>query len=145
MKNQFLAYTIVFGLFLSFSSFHLYDTPIERHVSVKLVSTHQISNNRVGHDWENFLSVRKQIIKREEKVTFKLKKRAPLTIEAHAIEKDKNYDDHGKKTITFTYSDLIAMTKSRFEIRIIVEENGGQYAGNIAEWMYVFELVKEDK
>ncbi|MEM1319217.1 MAG: hypothetical protein AAGG75_03120 [Bacteroidota bacterium] len=117
-------------------------TPSGKYIAVKLVSTHQLSNDSVGHEWENFLSINRRIIKKGEKAQFKLVKRAPLIIEAHAIEKDPSYDDHGKSEITFTYSDLIAIERNRFEVRISVTENGGQNAGNLAEWMYIFELEK---
>lgn len=118
---------------------------IDRYISIKLVRTHQMYNNRVGNDWDNFLSVNKQIIRKEEKVVFKLEKRAPITVEAHAIEKDKHHDDAGENKITFTYSDLIAIEKNQFEIRITVMENGGQNAGNLAKWMYIFEVARENK
>jgi len=119
------------------------DDNVERFISVKFESMHQIYNHGVGHEWDNFLFVNKQIIREYEKVTFKLKKPAPLKIEAHAIEKDKHHDDVGLDSITFTYSDLIAIEKNRFEVKIKVMENVGQRAGNLALWRFIFELAKE--
>ena len=147
MKNQPLSTlsTLLILVLIFCCAFKTTDNTIERYISVKLLSTHQIYNNKVGHDWEHFLSVNKQIIKKDEEVIFKLKRRAPLNIEAHAIEKDKQYDDHGKESMPFTYSDLIAVEKASFEVRIIVMENGGQNAGNLAEWMYIFELARAEK
>lgn len=43
----------------------------------------------------------------------------------------------------FTYSDLISIQESnRFEMNVIVMENGGQNAGNIAKWKFIFEITK---
>lgn len=115
----------------------------ERKISIKLESVLQLSNNHVGSDWNCFLSVQKQIIKKGETLIIELKKRRPLVIEAHAIEEDKDYSDSGKKSMTLTYSDIIAIEKNRFELDVTVIENGGQYAGNIAKWKFIFEIKRK--
>lgn len=117
---------------------------IERKISIKLESILQVSNNHVGTDWNHFLSVQKQVIKKGEKVIFTLEKRAPMSIEAHSVEADKDYDDYGKSSIDFIYSDLIAIDKNRFEMDVTVVENGGQYAGNTAQWKFLF-MIKRVK
>lgn len=142
MKAKFFTLTIsILSAFL-FSS-QTSNTKIDRFISVKLVSTIQISNKGIGHDWENFLAINKRVILKDKKVTFKLENRAPLTVEAFAIEKDKKHDDVGKAEMTFTYSDLIAVENSQFKIRIKVMENSGKSSGNMAEWEYKFELARE--
>lgn len=130
-------------LLLAFLQYSFIEVEIDRYVSVKLTSTHPISNNGVGKEWDHFLSVNQHIIREKEKVTFQLKKRAPLRIEAHAIEDDRDYPDVGMQFMTFTYSDLIAIDKSTFEIRVNVMENGGHDSGKMAEWMFIFELARE--
>ena len=83
------------------------------------------------------------MIKKDEELIVELKKRAPLRIEAHSIEEDKNYSDAGDNHMDFTYSDLISIQESsRFEMNVIVMENGGSNAGNIAKWKFIFELTK---
>ena len=71
-----------------------------------------------------------------------MKKRAPLTIEAHSIEQDADYPDKGKTSMDFIYSDLIAIDKNRFEMDVTVVENGGQYAGNLAKWKFLFKIKR---
>jgi hypothetical protein len=83
------------------------------------------------------------VVKKEEEFIVELKKRVPLRIEAHSIEEDKNYLDVGDNHMGFTYSDLISITKSnKFEMNVVVMENGGQPAGNIAKWKFIFEISK---
>ncbi|MFT4667783.1 MAG: hypothetical protein ACI9XB_004757, partial [Gammaproteobacteria bacterium] len=102
-------------------------------------------NNGVGQDWNNFLSINKNVIRKGESLTVELKKRAPLRIEAHSIEEDKNYSDPGENHMDFTYSDLISIKESsRFEMNVTVMENGGQNAGNLAKWKFIFELSREE-
>lgn len=134
---------VMIMLILPFYSFNNSSQGIERYITITLLSTHPISNNGVGNEWENFLSVGEQVIKKGEKLKIKLEKRAPVTIEAHAVEEDKNYSDVGKSSMTFTYSDLIAIKKSKFKISVKVMENGGHTQGKMAEWMYLFEIVSE--
>lgn len=115
----------------------------KRKISIKLEHVLQLSNNGVGQDWNNFLSINKNVIKKDEELIVELKKRAPLRIEAHSIEEDKNYSDAGDNHMDFTYSDLISIQESsRFEMNVIVMENGGQNAGNIAKWKFIFEIAK---
>lgn len=130
-------------LILPFYSLSSFGQGIERYITITLLSTHPISNNGVGNEWENFLSVDEKIINKGEKLKVKLEKRAPVTVEAHAVEVDKQYSDVGKNSMTFTYSDLIAIEKTKFKIKVKVMENGGHTAGNIAEWMYIFEIESE--
>jgi hypothetical protein len=43
----------------------------------------------------------------------------------------------------FTYSDLISIKESnRFEMNVVVMENGGQHAGNIAKCKFIFDISK---
>ena len=112
-----------------------------RSIGVRLISTHISFNNGVGNEWSTFLMVRDSAIQVGELAIFELEKRAPLIIEAHAVESDKNYSDEGSNSMIFTYSDLIAIEESRFEINVKVMENGGQQAGNLAEWIFLFELT----
>jgi hypothetical protein len=115
----------------------------KRKISIKLEHVLQLSNNGVGQEWNNFLSINKNVIKKEEELIVELKKRAPLRIEAHSIEEDKNYSDAGDHHMDFTYSDLISIKESnRFEMNVVVMENGGQNAGNIAKWKFIFEISK---
>ena len=115
----------------------------KRKISIKLEHVLQLSNNGVGQEWNNFLSINKNVVKKEEELIVELKKRAPLRIEAHSIEEDKNYSDAGENHMDFTYSDLISIEESsRFEMNVIVMENGGQNAGNIAKWKFIFEITK---
>ena len=115
----------------------------KRKISIKLEHVLQLSNNGVGQDWKNFLSINKKVIKKDEELILELKKRAPLRIEAHSIEEDKNYSDAGENHMDFTYSDLISIQESiRFEMNVVVMENGGQNAGNIAKWKFIFEISK---
>ena len=115
----------------------------DRYISVELVSTHPISNNGVGDDWSNFLSVGDQIVSEGEKVLFKLHKRAPFILVANAVEFDEDYPDEGSKSMTFTYSDLIAMNQNQIDVNVQVIENGGRNAGNMAEWMFIIVINKE--
>ena len=101
-------------------------------------------NNHLGGDWNHLLSVQEQVIKKGETLVLILKKRAPLSIEAYSIETDKNFSDAGKKSMDFIYSDLIAIEQNRFEIDVVVIENGGQYAGNTAKWKFIFKIQKLD-
>jgi hypothetical protein len=55
----------------------------KRKISIKLEYVLQLSNNGVGQEWNNFLSINKNVIKKEEELIVELKKRAPLRIEAH--------------------------------------------------------------
>ena len=123
------------------------DSPIsiykKRKISITLEKTILTENNGVGHDWNNFLSVNKQVIKKGEKIILELPKMAPLKIEAHAIEEDKHHPDKGQSELEFTYSELIAIKKNRFEVEITVIENGGKRAGRIAKWKYFFVIAKE--
>lgn len=130
-------------LLLPAFAFHSPSRQIERYITISLLSTHPISNNGVGNQWENFLAVGDKIIKKGEHLKLKLKKKAPVTIEAHAIEEDAQYSDLGKSEMIFTYSDLIAIKKAKFKVTIEVVENGGPTAGKMAEWMYIFEIVSE--
>ena len=139
MRIHKIIFFLIFVILPNYS-FHDVKDGVERYITIKLLSTHPVSNNGVGNQWDNFLSVDEKVIKKGEKLKIKLEKRAPVTIEAHAIEEDKNYSDFGKNSMTFTYSDLIAIKKAKFKIRIKVMENGGQNAGNLAEWMYIFEI-----
>jgi len=116
---------------------------VKRKISIKLEHVLQLSNNGVGQDWNNFLSINKNVIKKDEELVVVLKKRAPLRVEAHSIEEDKKYSDAGDNHMDFTYSDLISIQESsRFEMNVIVMENGGQNAGNIAKWKFIFEITK---
>ena len=116
---------------------------LERKFSIKLESTLQLSNNSVGFDWNNFLSIDERIVKKGESIEVTIKKRAPLIIEAHAIEEDAHYPDAGKKTMTIPYTDILAIEDmTRFEIDVMVIENGGQYAGNTAKWKFIFTITK---
>ena len=115
-----------------------------RKISITLEDTILTENNGVGHDWKNFLSVNKQVIKKGEKIIIELPKMAPLKIEAHAIEEDKHHPDKGTSELEFTYSELIAITKSRFKVEITVVENGGKCAGCIAKWEYFILIAEED-
>ncbi len=115
----------------------------KRKFSIKLEHVLQLSNNGVGQDWNNFLSINKNVLKKDEELIVELKKRAPLRIEAHSIEEDKSFSDAGDNHMDFTYSDLISIQESnRFEMNVIVMENGGQNAGNIAKWKFIFEITK---
>jgi hypothetical protein len=136
---------LVFTVLLPFYSFHPPGQDIERYITITLLSTHPISNNGVGDQWDNFLSVGDKIIKKGEKLKVKLENRAPLTVEAQAIEHDDEYSDQGKNSMIFTYSDLIAIKKAKFKITVKVMENGGPNQGNMAEWLYLFEIVGEEK
>lgn len=144
MRTKILPILIIAGIVINYS-FSFPNSAIDRYITIKLLNTYLISNNGVGHDWDNFLSIHKQVIRKGEKITIKLEQRAPLTIKAYAIEEDKNYSDTGEKETTFPYSDLIAIKKSKFEVKIKVMENGGANAGNYAEWKYIFELVGRTK
>ena len=116
---------------------------VQRKISIKLDHVLQLSNNGVGHDWNNFLSINKNVVKKGEELEVELKKRAPLRIEAHSIEEDKHYSDAGQNHMDFTYSDLISIEdKNRFEMNVTVMENGGQNAGNLAKWKFIFEISK---
>lgn len=110
----------------------------QRKISIKLESILPIFNDHVGNDWTHFLSIQKQVIKKGEIVIFTLKNRAPMLIEAHSIEEDADYPDAGKNSMDLIYSDLIAIDNNRFSIDVTVVENGGQYAGNIATWKFLF-------
>jgi hypothetical protein len=115
-------------------------TSIVRKISIKLETVLSMSNNHVGDDWTHFLSIQKQVIKKGETVIFTLHKRAPMLIEAHSVEDDKDYPDAGENSIEFIYSDLIDIERNRFEMDVVVVENGGQYAGNTATWKFLFVL-----
>ncbi len=110
----------------------------ERKIAITLESVLQISNDHVGGDWSHFLSINKKIIKKGETEIFVLQPRAPLSIIANSIEADKDFSDSGEDKMDFIYSDLIAIDKTRFELDVIVVENGGQYAGNMAKWKFLF-------
>ncbi len=141
MKTRF-NYLIIL-IFTSFLFLGNSNSNIKRKISIKLDHVLQLSNNGVGHDWNNFLSINKQVIKKGEELIIELKKRAPLRIEAHSIEEDKNYSDAGENHMDFTYSDLISIEdKNRFEMNVSVMENGGQNAGNLAKWKFIFEISK---
>jgi hypothetical protein len=133
-------------LLLLFSLLTMGNTKSEtakRKISIKLEHVLGLSNNGVGQDWNHFLSINKNVIKKDEELIVELKKRAPLRIEAHSIEEDKNYSDAGDNHMDFTYSDLISIQESsRFEMNVIVMENGGPNAGNIAKWKFIFEMTK---
>ena len=49
-----------------------------RKIPIKLDHVLQISNNGVGEQWSNFLSINKKVIKKGEELEVELKKRAPL-------------------------------------------------------------------
>lgn len=137
------SYPILLLLFSLLSMGNIKSEIIKRKISIKLEHVLQLSNNGVGQDWNNFLSINKNVIKKDEELIVELKKRAPLRIEAHSIEEDKNYSDAGDNHMDFTYSDLISIQESsRFEMDVIVMENGGQNAGNIAKWKFIFEITK---
>ena len=139
MKTSILIFITIFVSFFLMGT----TTSTNKKISIELQHTLQLSNNGVGHDWNNFLSINKNVIKKGEKLTVELKKRAPLRIEAHSIEEDKNYSDAGEKHMDFTYSDLISIKESsRFEMDVIVMENGGQNAGNLAKWKFIFKISK---
>jgi len=110
----------------------------ERKIAITLESVLQISNDHVGRDWNHFLSVNKKIIKKGETAIFVLQRRAPLSIIATSVEEDKDFSDSGDDKMNFIYSDLIAIDKTRFELDVVVVENGGQYAGNMAKWKFLF-------
>lgn len=110
----------------------------ERKIAITLESVLQMSNDHVGNDWDHFLSVNKKIIKKGETEIFVLQPRAPLSIIANSVEADKDFSDSGDDKMDFIYSDLIAIDKTRFELDVIVVENGGQYAGNTAKWKFLF-------
>jgi hypothetical protein len=141
MKTPYSFYTL-----LLLSSFlFMGNTSPNKKITIKLQHTLQLSNNGVGQDWNNFLSINKNVIRKGESLTVELKKRAPLRIEAHSIEEDKNYSDPGENHMDFTYSDLISIKESsRFEMNVTVMENGGQNAGNLAKWKFIFELSREE-
>ncbi len=142
MKKNY-TYLIFFLLFSFQSMGHSKSDLAKRKISIKLEHVLQLSNNGVGQEWNHFLSINKNVIKKEEELVVELKKRAPLRIEAHSIEEDKNYSDAGDNHMDFTYSDLISIQESsRFEMNVIVMENGGQNAGNIAKWKFIFEITK---
>ncbi len=142
MKTFIYATLLLLSGCLSLSSASLPQT--KRSISIKLKKVLQLSNDGVGKDWSNFLSVQKNIIKEGETLELDLEKRAPLVIEAHAIEEDKSYSDAGKSTMNFSYSDLISIEKtSRFEMDVTVIEIGGQRAGSTAKWKFIFEISKE--
>jgi len=114
-----------------------------RKLNIKLEHTLQLSNNGVGNEWTNYLSINKKVIKKDETLTLELIKRAPLRIEAHSIEEDDKYPDFGENHMDFTYSDLIAVEgSSRFEMDVEVMENGGENAGNLAKWKFIFLVSK---
>lgn len=115
-----------------------------RQVSVKLEQALVVSNNHVGHDWTMYLKIGKLAIREGETTTIQLSKRAPLRIEAHAIEEDRDYPDAGTKALELSYSNVIAIEKNRFEIEVTVIENGGQYAGNLAIIKFLVLIKKED-
>ena len=148
MKYQPILFLVVFYLFFCFNiteNNNLLPTsktskkiPIERKIAITLEAVLQLSNDHVGNDWEHFLVVQKKVIKKGETEIFTLKTRAPLYIEAHSIETDKDFSDSGKEHIDFIYSDLIAIKKNRFELDVAVVENSGQYAGNRAVWKFLF-------
>jgi len=110
----------------------------ERKIAITLESVLQISNDHVGGDWSHFLSINKKIIKKGETEILVLQPRAPLSIIANSKEADKDFSDSGEDKMDFIYSDLIAIDKTRFELDVIVVENGGQYAGNMAKWKFLF-------
>lgn len=140
-----LQYSVIFIGIISSFSFTTPATDWTRHVAIELKSTHPIYNNGVGNEWNNYLVVNDQIVSEGERSIFKINRRAPFIIEAHAIENDKDYPDEGVKSMTFTYSDLIAIDQSRFEITVQVTENGGRESGKMAEWMFILEISKESK
>lgn len=115
---------------------------IERRIIVKLESVFPIVNDQVGSDWDHYLSVGGQVLKKGEKLVLTLKKRAPLKIEAYSIEEDKDYSDTGNNSIEFPYNDLIAIDKNRFELVVDVIENSGQYVGNLARWKFIFQIER---
>lgn len=126
----------------STSSFESEGSSKERNICITLESVLELSNNHVGEDWIHYLLVKDQKIQKGDTLILKLKKRAPLTIEAHSIEEDLDYTDSGKASIDFIYSDLIAIEKNRFELDVTVVENGGQYAGNLAKWKFFFKIKR---
>ena len=141
--KEIYSFSILLLLFSFLSMGHSKSELAKRKISIKLEHVLQLSNNGVGQDWNNFLSINKNVIKKDEELIVELVKRAPLRIEAHSIEEDKSYSDAGDNHMDFTYSDLISIQESsRFEMNVIVMENGGQNAGNIAKWKFIFEIKK---
>lgn len=117
---------------------------LENTVVIQLEELFQISNNGVGHDWKHFLIIQNQVVRKGEKLQIVLKKRAPLRVEAHSIEEDAKYPDVGENHMDFTYSDLIDINnRKRFEMNVAVMENGGQNAGNLAKWKFIFSINKK--
>jgi len=114
----------------------------KREISVNLEAVLMVSNNHVGDDWQHFLSIDDQVIFKGESLNLTLQSRAPLRVEAHSIEADKDYPDAGENHMDFIYSDLIAIEKNRFEMDVTIVENGGQYAGNIAIAKFLF-VIKQ--
>ena len=140
MKTPLLLYL---AIITSLSLLGTTTTPTARKINIKLEHTLQLSNNGVGNEWTNYLSINKKVIKKDETLTLELIKRAPLRIEAHSIEEDDKYPDFGQNHMVFTYSDLIAVEESsRFEMDVEVMENGGENAGHLAKWKFIFELSK---
>lgn len=140
--------TLVIPMLLTLCSFFLLGSgqpaTAKRKVAVKLEHVIEITNKGVGHDWIHYLSINdKKLIKKEEELIIELKKRAPLRIEAHSIEEDKDYSDLGENHMDFTYSDLISIEDNfRFEMVVVTVENGGKNAGNIAKWKFIFTISK---
>ena len=116
-----------------------------RYVSVQLSSTHLLYNHGVGNEWNHFLSVNDQILSIDEKSIFKLNKRAPFVIEAHAVENDKDYPDIGTQKFTLNYSDLGALDQDLFKVNVVVVENSGRLAGKMAEWVFHFKVSRVKK
>lgn len=142
--KQMLTLIVLVQIFTSFS-YEWIPGKAKREFKITFEKVFVTKNPCVGDDWIFSMRVGNKTLKELESIDIVLEDRSPLTIIAEATEEDEAYPDFGSNKLGLTYSDLIAIEKNRFEIEVIVEENGGPNSGCIAIvkfWVEVKQLSK---
>ncbi len=139
MKNA----IIFFGLSMLSSLFTKSFTQSTRNFAITFDKVVVISNNHVGHNWENYLKVGDLNILEGETASINLKRSSPLRIKFHSVELDKSHSDFGMESLELDYSDAIRIEKSQFDQKVVVTEVGGQYSGNQAVLKFFITVRQE--
>lgn len=135
-----IKYLLIFAFILS----NLLLNAVEKNISIKLISVKLINNNSVGNDWCYEAWVGDEQIGLYEEKILNIENINKIILKARVEEYDKSSDIGFLRTvIKIKNIDLIDPYYKK--MNIIVSEDKGRYAGNTAEWEFLFEIKKYQK
>jgi len=100
----------------------------------------EVYNDHVANEWISYCKIDGENIIKDDFKLINISKGEQLTIVSTLKEGKEKYIDSARVESTLKYDDFIHFQGSGFHIPITIKESNGRYAGNEAQFKFIYSI-----